>query len=166
MSDFIVTVDNKKYNVNNGQLDKVNLNGKELSVQISELSPYTFKLIVNNKIYHITATKLENNKFSFLVDGHYFETFVRSRLEEEAAKILNLNSQKSGKRNIFSPMPGLIVKINKKVGDEIQADEPLILLEAMKMENVIKSPLTGKITEILIKEGSSVEKNQILVVIN
>ncbi|MCB9209829.1 MAG: biotin attachment protein [Ignavibacteriales bacterium] len=166
MSDFIVTVDNKKYNVNNGQLDKVNLNGKELSVQISELSPYTFKLIVNNKIYHITATKLENNKFSFLVDGHYFETFVRSRLEEEAAKILNLNSQKSGKRNIFSPMPGLIVKINKKVGDEIQADEPLILLEAMKMENVIKSPLTGKITEILIKEGSSVEKNQVLVVIN
>ncbi|MCB9218985.1 MAG: biotin attachment protein [Ignavibacteriales bacterium] len=166
MSDFVVTVDNKKYNVNNGQLDKVNLNGKELSVQISELSPYTFKLIVNNKIYHITATKLENNKFSFLVDGHYFETFVRSRLEEEAAKILNLNSQKSGKRNIFSPMPGLIVKINKKVGDEIQADEPLILLEAMKMENVIKSPLTGKITEILIKEGSSVEKNQVLVVIN
>ncbi|MCB0731315.1 MAG: hypothetical protein KDC88_09800 [Ignavibacteriae bacterium] len=166
MSDFIVTVDNKKYNVNNGQLDKVNLNGKELSVQISELSPYTFKLIVNNKIYHITTTKLENNKFSFLVDGHYFETFVRSRLEEEAAKILNLNSQKSGKRNIFSPMPGLIVKLNKKVGDEIQADEPLILLEAMKMENVIKSPLTGKITEILIKEGSSVEKNQILVVIN
>lgn len=166
MSDFIVTVDNKKYNVNNGQLDKVNLNGKELSVQISELSPYTFKLIVNNKIYHITTTKLENNKFSFLVDGHYFETFVRSRLEEEAAKILNLNSQKSGKRNIFSPMPGLIVKLNKKVGDEIQADEPLILLEAMKMENVIKSPLTGKITEILIKEGSSVEKNQVLVVIN
>ncbi|MCB0752606.1 MAG: hypothetical protein KDC52_14135, partial [Ignavibacteriae bacterium] len=150
----------------NGQLDKVNLNGKEISVQISELSPYTFKLIVNNKIYHITATKLENNKFSFLVDGHYFETFVRSRLEEEAAKILNLNSQKSGKRNIFSPMPGLIVKLNKKVGDEIQADEPLILLEAMKMENVIKSPLTGKITEILIKEGSSVEKNQVLVVIN
>lgn len=166
MSDFVVTVDNKKYSVNNGQLDKVNLNGKELSVQISELSPYTFKLIVNNKIYHITATKLENNKFSFLVDGHYFETFVRSRLEEEAAKILNLNSQKSGKRNIFSPMPGLIVKINKKVGDEIQADEPLILLEAMKMENIIKSPLTGKITEILVKEGASVEKNQILVVIN
>ena len=162
MSDFIVTVDNKKYNVNNGQLDKVNLNGKELSVQISELSPYTFKLIVNNKIYHITTTKLENNKFSFLVDGHYFETFVRSRLEEEAAKILNLNSQKSGKRNIFSPMPGLIVKINKKVGDEIQADEPLILLEAMKMEYSIKVPEDAKVVKVSCAAGEQVKEGQVL----
>ncbi len=58
-------------------------------------------------IYHITSSKLENNKYSFLIDGHYFESFVRTKLEEEAENILSANLLiVMMKLKLISPMPG------------------------------------------------------------
>lgn len=166
MSDFIVTIDNKKFSINTNHSDKVMLNGKEYVLEISQLSEHTFNVKINNAVYHITSSKLSNNIYSFLVDGHYFESEVRTKLEEEAANLLNGKNLSSGRKQIKSPMPGLILRINKDIGDNVNEGEPLILLEAMKMENEIRSPSSGKITEILVKEGKSVEKNQVLLIIS
>jgi pyruvate carboxylase subunit B len=62
-------------------------------------------------------------------------------------------------------MPGLILKIKKSVGDEVEMGESIILLEAMKMENDIKAGSSGVIKEICVSENSAVEKNETLVVI-
>ena len=62
-------------------------------------------------------------------------------------------------------MPGLIIKINKKIGDEIEIGESVLVLEAMKMENDVRASASGKIKEIRAKEGSSVEKDQVIVII-
>lgn len=64
--------------------------------------------------------------------------------------------------SIKAPMPGLILKIKKKAGEHVEIGEPLIVLEAMKMENEIRSPSTGTITEINYTEGSSVEKDAVI----
>ena len=165
MSDFVVTIDEEIFSINSNQNHSVLLNDIEYEVEISQLSPHTYKVKLENQIFHITTNKLEANKYSFLVDGHYFESFVRTKLEEEAAKILNSNSLNNGNKRVKSPMPGLILRINKEVGDDVYEGEPLILLEAMKMENEIKSPSAGVISEILVENGKSVEKNQILMII-
>lgn len=166
MSEFIVTIDNKKYSINTNHSNRVIVDKKECALDISQLSEHTFNVKIDNNVYHITSSKLDSNKYSFLIDGHYFESEVRTKLEEEAANLLNNKNSASGRRQIKSPMPGLILRINKNVGDTVQEGEPLILLEAMKMENEIRSPSSGKISEILIKEGKSVEKNQIILVIS
>jgi biotin carboxyl carrier protein len=62
-------------------------------------------------------------------------------------------------------MPGMILKIKKKVGDEIEQGDSLLILEAMKMENDIRSPVSGKVKEIKIKEGQAVEKGISILVI-
>jgi biotin carboxyl carrier protein len=67
---------------------------------------------------------------------------------------------------IKSPMPGLILKLKKKTGDEVEAGEPVLILEAMKMENELRSPSKGKIREILVKEGIAVEKGAVLFIID
>ena len=59
-------------------------------------------------------------------------------------------------------MPGLVRNVNINVGDLIKKGDSLIILEAMKMENVLKSPIDGIISELGVKPGESVEKNQIL----
>jgi biotin carboxyl carrier protein len=60
-------------------------------------------------------------------------------------------------------MPGLILEISVSVGESIKKDQPLIILEAMKMENVLTSPVDGKVAEIMVKPQQTVEKNNILI---
>jgi len=64
---------------------------------------------------------------------------------------------------IKAPMPGSILKIAVEEGQQVQKGDTLLILEAMKMENVIKSPVDGKIARIAAKEGESVEKNASLI---
>ncbi|MHA7131143.1 acyl-CoA carboxylase biotin carboxyl carrier protein subunit [Algoriphagus namhaensis] len=77
---------------------------------------------------------------------------------------LGLNIQASGAvKDIKAPMPGLILELKVKPGDEVKRGDVVLILEAMKMENSIKSPGEGVVTAIKVKLGQSVEKNQILI---
>jgi biotin carboxyl carrier protein len=70
-----------------------------------------------------------------------------------------------GKQTITAPMPGKIVKVFVKVGDEVTEGQGLVVVEAMKMENELKSPKAGKVTEVITKEGATVENGAPLVVV-
>jgi biotin carboxyl carrier protein len=65
--------------------------------------------------------------------------------------------------HIKAPMPGLIIDLRVKEGDVVKQNDPLIILEAMKMENVIKSPGDGTVKAVKVQKGNSVEKNQVLI---
>ena len=67
--------------------------------------------------------------------------------------------------DVMAPMPGTIVEILVEVGDEVKADEELIILEAMKMENPIVAPSDGKVAEVKVDEEDKVAANDILVVL-
>jgi biotin carboxyl carrier protein len=64
---------------------------------------------------------------------------------------------------IKAPMPGLIIDLKVKEGDAVKQNDPLIVLEAMKMENIIKSPGDGVVKSVKVTKGVSVEKNQVLI---
>ena len=66
-------------------------------------------------------------------------------------------------KDIKAPMPGLVLNILVYEGLEVSKGDNILVLEAMKMENIIKSPSNGKISKILVSPGGKVEKNQILV---
>ena len=66
---------------------------------------------------------------------------------------------------ISAPMPGTIIEILVKVGDEVKENDEVIILEAMKMENPIFAPSDGTVKEIKVKEKDSVETEQILMVL-
>ena len=90
----------------------------------------------------------------------------RVKFEDELDLLIKSMGLK-GKRNhimseIKSPMPGLVFKIMKQAGDTVIEGETLLILEAMKMENSIKSPNDGVIKEISVVEGQAVEKGSIL----
>jgi biotin carboxyl carrier protein len=64
---------------------------------------------------------------------------------------------------VKAPMPGMVLKILVKDGDEVKKGDPLLVLEAMKMENILKSPTDGVIKKIAAVTGVAVEKNQLLI---
>lgn len=67
--------------------------------------------------------------------------------------------------NIVAPMPGTISEILVEVGDQVKADEELVILEAMKMENPITAPSSGTVKEIKVSEEDKVDTNQLLIVL-
>jgi biotin carboxyl carrier protein len=76
---------------------------------------------------------------------------------------MNLKSKKSNQlKELRAPMPGLVRQVNVQVGDQVDSGDALFILEAMKMENVLKSPVNGLVSDLFVKPGESVEKNQIL----
>jgi pyruvate carboxylase subunit B len=62
-------------------------------------------------------------------------------------------------------MPGIVIKYEVQVGSEVQVDDPILILEAMKMENIITAPAAGKIKAINYKSGDRVAKDAVLAVI-
>ncbi|NPA90352.1 MAG: acetyl-CoA carboxylase biotin carboxyl carrier protein subunit [Chloroflexi bacterium] len=70
-----------------------------------------------------------------------------------------------GDMHVKAPIPGLIVKVEVEVGQHVRADQPLVILEAMKMENEIRAPQAGIVREVRVSPGDSVEQGAVLVVL-
>ncbi len=91
-----------------------------------------------------------------------------SEQKTEAAKEAPKEEPKAGPVSgtaIEAPMPGIIVRLEKKVGDSVQEGDVVLILEAMKMENSITAPVAGTVKEIRVNEGDNVKKGQVLAVI-
>lgn len=162
MNEYVSTIGTKKKNVIISEKNTVIVDQKEFPYTFSKISDNSYLLNIGNKVYDIAVHQLNNGKWGFLIDGHYFETTVRTTLQEKANELLNIKISKNHHDIIKAPMPGMIVKIKKNPGDSIEIGESVLILEAMKMENDMRAPSSGIIKEIFVKEGNSVEKDTIL----
>jgi biotin carboxyl carrier protein len=70
-----------------------------------------------------------------------------------------------GEQRILAPMPGRIVRVLAAVGDEVALRQPVVVIEAMKMENELRAPKAGRVKEVAVESGASVEAGRLLVVI-
>lgn len=164
MNDFVVTVNEKKIRVTLSG-EHASIDGKEFKYSLSGLSSSTYNFIVDNKSYIISAGKNGYSEYIITLKGQVFETKVLSALQEKAANLIESKSVKHSITIIKSPMPGMILKIKRKAGEDIVQGDSLLILEAMKMENDIRAPVSGKVKEIKVSEGQAVEKGIPLIII-
>ena len=75
-------------------------------------------------------------------------------------------AQAAGERRVLAPMPGRIVRVLVRAGDAVAAGQPLVVVEAMKMENELRSPRAGRVKEVSVGEGMSIEAGRLLVVVD
>lgn len=153
-------------------------------VDIEPAGENRFKLTHNGKTFLVDALTLEHGAVSMLVDGHSYgvefdeqgdevHVLVRgqvTRIDVADERRLRLRAGSAGfsvegKQVIAAPMPGKVVKVLVKLGDEVKEGQGLVVVEAMKMENELKSPKAGKVVELPAKEGTAVEINAKLVVV-
>ena len=158
MSDFVVTINSNKKSIQISGNFQISVNDKIYSQELFHLSGHTYLLKLDNKIYEISANRLDHERYQVSIEGKSFETLIRTNLQERAAKLLEQNSTFSHKLIAKAPMPGMILKIKKAKGDEVVQGESVIILEAMKMENDIRAQVSGRIKDINVKEGMAVEK--------
>lgn len=159
MNDFVVSVNNSRFEINILNDSELMINDELVKYEIHQICIHSFILKLNNKIFQLTSEKINSDLFKVLVQGYLNEVTVRTALQERAYRLLESTVGIHHHHiEIKAPMPGLILKINKNVGDKVEMGNTVIILEAMKMENDIKSPASGTIKEIFVNEGKAVEK--------
>ena len=125
----------------------------------------TVNLRIGNNKYHCKLLKKcpEENSYFIKVNGTLIELEKKHHYSDIISKISKYTNSDQKINKLVSPMPGLILEIQTKAGEKVKKDEPLIILEAMKMENVLCSPVDGIIREILVNTKQTVEKNSVLI---
>ena len=89
----------------------------------------------------------------------------RTRARATAGAGVRSDHLQSGPHRVVAPMPGRIAKVLVKVGDRVAARQGLVVVEAMKMENELRSPRDGTVLEVRVLEGARVESNALLVIV-
>ncbi len=159
MNDFVVSVNSSKFSIKVLSDNELTVDDEKFHYELLSVSDHSFILKLNNKIYELTSERLSSDLFKVLVQGYQTDVTVRTALQEKAFKLLESSANfQHHHMNVKAPMPGLILKIKKNLGDKVEQGESVIILEAMKMENDLKAPATGIIEEVFVKEGSAVEK--------
>ena len=156
---FVVTINGSKKQINILNSSVAIIDKKKIDFELLKLKEDNYLLRINNYFYEICTDKIDHEKYSLFVNGNKIDTITRTELQEKAAKLISeAKISSNNKLEIKAPMPGLILKIKKKVGEVIKQGESILILEAMKMENDLRTPVSGSIIEIFVTEGIAVEK--------
>jgi biotin carboxyl carrier protein len=143
---------------------RVAIGEKSLDVDAAHLHGAAVSLIVGTRSYRCDIEARKDGQLAVLVN----ESVVPLEMLDEKKLRLRRAAGKfslEGPQRIDAPMPGKVVRVLVKLGDEVQEGQGLVVVEAMKMENELKSPKPGKVAELHAVEGAAVESGVKLVVI-
>ncbi|HLP21864.1 MAG TPA: biotin/lipoyl-containing protein [Chitinophagales bacterium] len=140
------------------------LNGTPVDWDLIEVKENTFHIIKDNKGYNATLISYnpEEKTMVLNVNGTDYEISIKDKNDLLLQQLGISAKSSSAVQFIKAPMPGLIINISVNAGDEVKKGDTLLILEAMKMENVIKSPRDGKIKKVNVSLRNAVEKNQVM----
>ncbi len=162
--EYQATIDKKTYRIQKDDA-KFTIDGKEIQWDLSRISNRQFHILVNNVSYNseVVEIKREEKIVILKINGQIREVKLKDKFDLLLDKmgLSEVNTQQLSK--LKAPMPGLILDIKVSPGEQVAKGDQLLVLEAMKMENVIKSPGEGIVKAIIVRKGDSVEKNQILI---
>jgi biotin carboxyl carrier protein len=141
------------------------VNGIPLNWNLVKTSDGYFHILLDNKSYSAEVVKADEptKSLSLKINGRIYVVELKDKFDLLLEK-MGMNSGVGGKvNNIKAPMPGLIIDLRVKEGDHVKSGDPLLILEAMKMENIIKASGESTVKSVKVKKGDSVDKNQVLI---
>lgn len=160
----------------------VEVDNKPVPVIINNVSPKSLKCVINNIDYQVTITKSDTFPYKVIVNGRSEDVFVsetpnhdyfvhlrgldficRRQDQLNDTKDYSVKASASASMSLQSPMPGTVVKVDVKEGDEVRRGTLLCIVEAMKMENMITSTASARVKKIYVKEGDKVDAKQTLI---
>lgn len=142
------------------------VNNQPIDFDLLKTGPQSSHIIHDKKSYTVEVVDFDKTeKLAHIkVNGNVYQVQVTTQLDL-LLKQLGMDNLAGNKiLQIKAPMPGLVLNVLVGEGTEVKKGDNLLVLEAMKMENMIKSPTDGVIKKIEVKQGDKVEKNELLVV--
>lgn len=131
----------------------------ELEVARPEAGAYL--LFIGNEVYEALAWAEDGGGLRIKLRDRIFQAKLIDRKQRRGAADHGLE----GQQPIIAPMPGKVVRVLRAAGDEVVAGQGVVVVEAMKMQNEIKSPKDGRVSEVRVSEGVTVTANQVLAMV-
>jgi biotin carboxyl carrier protein len=161
---YDITIDGKSYRLDlnrAGERWMCRLNGHEVEIDAVLARPAVLSLRIGNRAYEVKSERVSN-------DLHLWVGSTRFAAEVRDPRSLRGRSRAQddrGPRKIVAPMPGKVVRLLVRERDEVEAGAGVVVVEAMKMQNEIKSPKKGTVEKILVAEGTAVNPGDVLLIV-
>jgi len=166
----------------------IDINGSGRVVSVERAGPGRYRVVVDGRPHEVDAARVGSYSLSLLLDGDSGvsrevqvapaggpgEMLVRLDGRTVTAVINGRRTGRAtadggthahGEQSIVAPMPGRVVRVLVARGEEVTARQPVVVIEAMKMENELRSPKDGRVKDVTVAAGASVEAGRVLVVI-
>jgi biotin carboxyl carrier protein len=133
------------------------IDGKHGEAAIAQPEPGIYHVLLNGRSYEVLVSGDRMD-----INGHELHV-VRDDPRDAAGAVLEGSLQ--GRQPIAAPMPGKVVRVLVAEGEEVQRDQGIVVIEAMKMQNEMKSPKAGKIVSLQAKDGTAVSAGEVLAIV-
>jgi biotin carboxyl carrier protein len=166
----------------------IDVDGHSRSVAIEPVGGTRFRVTIDGRAHLVDAVRLGQFAISMIIDGDAGasheaqvvpgaatgESFVWLDGRVATASIDGRRTRRGrggaasrteGAQSILAPMPGRVVRILVGPGDDVAARQPVVVVEAMKMENELRSPKAGRVKDVSVTEGALVEAGRVLIVV-
>ncbi len=143
------------------------VDGERVHAEMQTVPGTPVRLVrIGNAMHRVTSrAQPQNGRGAYVLDVDGFRHEVLT-LDERTRAIRDLSAKSevdAGPSPLKAPMPGLVVRINVKIGDAVEAGQALVVVEAMKMENELRAASAGVVTAIRVTEGMAVDKGALLI---
>lgn len=157
--------DKHQFELNNTD-GPITCQGESILIDYHSVGENKAHVLYKNKSYRVEIIKHNRSEktFTLTINSCDYKVAISDQYDELLHKLgldkISFNSI----TELKAPMPGLVLNVSVKEGDSVSKGDNMIILEAMKMENIIKSPVDGSIKSLKIKAGDKLEKNQVMVI--
>jgi len=152
---YTIQVDNKSVRLEASSLDAIDI--RQLSDRVYHIIDQDFS--VKAEVQHVN---LDTKQVTLKHNNRVYTINIATELDQLVASIQKASAKKNQDLTIKSSMPGLVIDVLVEEGQEIKEGDPVMIIEAMKMENVIKSKFDGRISKLHCEKGDAIDKNQLL----
>jgi biotin carboxyl carrier protein len=139
---------------------KISLDGAPIDADAVEISPNVFSILLNGESYEVRLAAANDGKLTLQTRHHEFIAEVVDPRTWRGRRHGAVEAE--GRQQIVAPMPGKVVRLLVKAGDKVETGQGLLVVEAMKMQNEVRSPKTGTVERLLAKEGQPVNAGEVL----
>jgi acetyl/propionyl-CoA carboxylase alpha subunit len=143
-----------------GSSYKVLLDGQPVDADVVLAAPNAVSVILNGAAFEIHIAPSLDGTYKLQAGAHEFQAGVRDPRLWGGRKQGALNTE--GRQQLLAPMPGKVIRMLVNAGDEVEAGQGIVVVEAMKMQNEIRSPKRGKVERLHAKEGQAVNAGDVL----
>lgn len=161
---YDVAIDGKNYRLDLTQVDgrwSCQLDGRQIEVDAVLARPNVLSLRIGNKAYEVKCERVASDVHIW-VGSRRFAPEIR---DPRSLRSRGRSVDDHGPRKLIAPMPGKVVRILLTQGSEVEAGAGVLVVEAMKMQNEVKSPKKGTIQKIVVNEGAAVNAGDVLAIV-
>jgi biotin carboxyl carrier protein len=160
---YALSSENRKFGFSLPLKHTIRIGKRDYEVKLKADEKYGTYILWKNRKYPVEIIRSRQNKYEILFNDISYAFTVETPFSLQRMKVLNSKKGKAEKEDIKAPMPGKIIDVLVREGSTVLRGEPVVILEAMKMQNEILSPVTGVVMKVSAKANSNVMKDDLLI---